>query len=63
MVYGPRATAEELRGKMQGRLEEVLGAVMGDARVFGVVAGNGAFSTRGVVDWVGVLGGLEGGKE
>ena len=59
-MYGARATAEELKGKMQGRLEEVLGAVMGDARVFGVVAGNGAFSPRGLVDWVGVL---EGGKE
>ncbi len=29
---------------MQGRVEEVLGAVMADERVFVGVAGNGAFS-------------------
>lgn len=31
---------------MQGRLEQVLGEVMADERVFVRVAGNGAFSTR-----------------
>lgn len=60
MTYGEATRLTELVELMQGRLERVLGEVMGDERVFVGVAGNGAFSsTAGLLSvegWVKVLG-------
>ena len=44
-AYGAGTPPGQLAARMQGVLEGVLGAVMGDERVFVGVAGNGAFST------------------
>lgn len=60
MTYGEATPPTQLASLMQGRLEQVLGEIMADERVFVGVAGNGAFSTReslSVEGLVKVLGG------
>lgn len=60
VTYGEATPPTQLASLMQGRLEQVLGEIMADERVFVGVAGNGAFSTReslSVEGLVKVLGG------
>lgn len=55
MTYGEATPPATLALLMQGRLEQVLREVMRDERVFVKVAGNGAFSTRGLLSVEGLV--------
>ena len=57
VTYGEKESADAvgLAKLMQARLVDVLAGVMRDERVFRVVGGNGAFSSKEMVDWVGGL--------
>ncbi|KAF6223792.1 hypothetical protein HO173_013123 [Letharia columbiana] len=55
VTYGEATPPATLALLMQGRLEQVLREVMRDERVFVKVAGNGAFSTRGLLSVEGLV--------